>query len=921
MRAGFSCLALALLVLVGSVQGQEIRLLPVASTGDVICMPGTGDCGPTEIILAKGGAGNDVEVTMFMQLDGWDPDDDGIPTLGGFQGAFDKDTFFGVNATPSNPGVNIMWYDEAGLNICGEQVYMSLKVCTSDLSDPIPNVDWLSDCGADAGVCGTFPAGCIDRPDWVYAGMGYTPTISCAGADYTMGAASTDCRDDDDEFPYFYGGTAKVVVPADARSSYSLNFVDDVNFTLYNDCGGVLIPGLNRTPAVITIQTGSCCYGIGSPGAGCTPDLRADECDLLAAPREFRPGVDCSVECCVCLTDFDCNDDNACTDDTCFPECVCNNIPNFVIGTECCDPVTGDLTIIDDGNLCTDDICNPDGTVDHIPNTDPCDDDNGCTVNDACDGGVCVGDDVNDFPCVDDSDCVFTEGSWPCVDLFCECLLATPLVINVDPGEYPDANCFDVGDEITMQVTMLAGSEEINGGQFLLTYDDECLELIDVGPCDGSIFDKTPAVSYWGGGSIFYVTHVEPYEVEVEPGVFEFITGTKGPADMACLTFVKLDGCDACNVCFDGVNPENTFLTNSEGNLVDYTTACSKDVRLNGTLSMDDMGDVDVNADCGMPTANIVWDTPTADDTCGEADIVCTGAFAHNVGEPAPDQAIVDALVMNGGVFTQGQWYFQCTATNDCGDTMQEVWTVMVSDKHSLDVEVHVGGLVPGNVERCICFELYDEACNAPVIECTEMYFGPPYNFRGHADGFLKIEKYNWECIAAVDPYHTLRAEGELACVDNVWKATWKGDPLLGGNWLIPGNLDYWKGTANTPNVIDVVDFSQFIVSVQGGGVMSADTTCGMPGPHGDINGDGVVDNIDYGIIEANFLASAKDVCCVDVPGAFDAPVTSISVKDLRARGLGELTSADLNGDGWVDADDMLAYQQGVSVKKVRSTR
>jgi hypothetical protein len=493
------------------------------------------------------------------------------------------------------------------------------------------------------------------------------------------------------------------------------------------------------------------------------------------------------------------------------------------------------------------------------------------------------------------------------------------LVITVDPGEYPDGNCFDEGDEVHMTVTMLAGSEEINGGQFNMAYDPECLELVDVGPCEGSIFDKTPAVSYWGDGHIFYVTHVEPYEVE--PGVY--VTGTKGPADMACLTFLKLDGCDACNVCFDDVNPEHTYLTNSEGNLVDYTAACSKDVRLNSTLTMDDMDDFEVNADCGYPTATIGWDTPTADATCGEAEIACTGAFAHNVGEPAPPQAMVDALVMNGGVFTQGQYFFQCTATNDCGGSMQEIWTVNVSDKHSLDVEVHVSNLVAGNVERCICFELYDAACTEPVVVCTEMYFGPPYNFRGHAtlDEPLKIEKYNWECIAAVDPYHTLRSQGELGCVDNVWKATWKGDPLLGGNWLISGNLDYFKGTANTPNVIDVVDFSMFIVSVQGGGVMSADTTCGMPGPHGDINGDGVVDNIDYGIIEANFLASAKDVCCADGPGTFDSPVTAISVKQLRTLGMGELGAADLNNDGMVDADDMIAYQQGVSTKRTRSTR
>jgi hypothetical protein len=345
-------------------------------------MPGVGDCGPTEIILAKGGAPNAVTVTMFMQLDGWDPDDNGTPTLGGYQGAFDATTYQGGLAAdvayvghPGNPGTpvgcNIEPYDQSGLNICSQQVFMSLKICTTNLADPVANADWLSDCTAGAGVCGPFPNGCIDRPDFVYNGMGYTPTVSCAGADYTMGAASTDCRDDDDEFPYFYGGTIVFEVPECAKGTYNVDFVNNVNFTLFNDCGGVLIPGLSQTAGQITIETGSCCFGIGTPTAGCIDNLRADQCALQPAPREFRPGVDCTVECCACVTDFDCNDNNACTDDWCT-DCVCNHADNYMVGIECCNPATGDTVIIDDGNLCTDDICDSGtGIVTNPPNTDP----------------------------------------------------------------------------------------------------------------------------------------------------------------------------------------------------------------------------------------------------------------------------------------------------------------------------------------------------------------------------------------------------------------------------------------------------------------------------------------------------------------------------------------------------------------------
>jgi len=36
-------------------------------------------------------------------------------------------------------------------------------------------------------------------------------------------------------------------------------------------------------------------------------------------------------------------------------------------------------------------------------------------------------------------------------------------------------------------------------------------------------------------------------------------------------------------------------------------------------------------------------------------------------------------------------------------------------------------------------------------------------------------------------------------------------------------------------------------------------------------------------------------------------------VKELRRRGMGELTVADLNGDGWVDLRDMQIYMNGGS--------
>ena len=91
-----------------------------------------------------------------------------------------------------------------------------------------------------------------------------------------------------------------------------------------------------------------------------------------------------------------------------------------------------------------------------------------------------------------------------------------------------------------------------------------------------------------------------------------------------------------------------------------------------------------------------------------------------------------------------------------------------------------------------------------------------------------------------------------------------------------------------------------------------------------DINADGLVDAIDFSIIQMNFLMASKNTCCPDE--AQPVPFTEISVKQLRMMGLGDLVVADLNGDGLLNVDDMEAYQQGVTpvdtvIQRKRGTR
>jgi hypothetical protein len=250
-------------------------------------------------------------------------------------------------------------------------------------------------------------------------------------------------------------------------------------------------------------------------------------------------------------------------------------------------------------------------------------------------------------------------------------------------------------------------------------------------------------------------------------------------------------------------------------------------------------------------------------------------------------------------------------------------WTVTVNDVTSLDITV---GLSPtsqskpgDNLTRCIKFTLFSNCVQEPLVFSDDVTFGGLFEFVGKSTGKIKIPgSGQWDCITAQDQLHTLRScytfDGDEDCVNGQLNASFSGDPLLGGNWLIGGNLDGWK--KDDPNadpsldVIDILDFGTF-VSQYLHAYGDTDTPCGTPGPNADINGDGVADLDDYAFISANFLVNSK-LCCCGPQTASAIAVTEISVAQLRADGRADLISADLNGDSLLNLADMAAFEQGV---------
>ena len=121
------------------------------------------------------------------------------------------------------------------------------------------------------------------------------------------------------------------------------------------------------------------------------------------------------------------------------------------------------------------------------------------------------------------------------------------------------------------------------------------------------------------------------------------------------------------------------------------------------------------------------------------------------------------------------------------------------------------------------------------------------------------------------------------------------------------------NGNLNGDEHIDVVDYAEYLACVTDAPVPVAETPCGTEGPHCDINGDGLVNLLDFSFIAVNLFNEAKagcDAVCSPsaTPQAGDA-IESISVRELTEKGYGRVARiADVDNNGVVNRTDMALY-------------
>lgn len=860
------------------------------------------------------------------------------------------------SSTITSPGNHRAWFDIlvsgfAPLELKGVQVNVDFASYSSGAGAPLENPTDAcaggAECAASLGLgsrcAGADPpnfcgAGCC-RPgfyngaksNWIAGVNAEFPllegdpsdfgiaNVATASTEFSFGVAILDepCKKDagDD----YYAGTWVIDIPLGAVGTYTIGFLPTPS-SFITACDNSL-PAFVVNGGVIDVPDGQCCGGL-----DCLSDNGSESQCTDAGGTNFTAGKTCAEPCSCLGNNANCNDGDRCTDDICNAADICENPDNFP-DTDCCEPATGDLSIIDDGDGCTTDSCsasNNRGSAEHPVSSagTGCDDGNDCFFGDVCDGansqagGGCSGTDVNLETCTTSADCETKTGvAFDCVGGFCFCTLSPDLGFIVDGDK-----CLVDDQKVNVAVHVGAASVPINGAQFVIEYDPTCLSFNSIAPAGGAYTQQVAEIVNTGAGTIFYAVGVDFGTV-----------GDFGNADLAVVSFTKIGGCASCQLCFGGENPMNTFLTDDDGQFVGVTPSCSNTISGAGSLSINVPPSVKVNSDCTSPTSLVTWDAPSSGDTCGGTTIVCEGLHRSGLEYTA-------AEVANGGEIPQGDSGFTCCAINECGAEACDGWTVTVNDSNSLDVVIQMSPTMrtaPGaTLTRCIKFEVFNNCLNAPLVFEQDIHFGGLFDFVGKFTDQIKIpDAIQPACITARDQHHSLRScylFGAGDCVDGVLSARFSGDPLLGGNWLTGGNLDgYLKEDPNASHdVIDILDFGQFVAQYNetydsdGDGNPDGNTPCGaFSGGHADINGDGIVDILDFSFVSMNFLEDSKDCCC-PAGAAKNAPRTSVTVRELRQMGMLNLISADLNSDGVVDLNDMAAFLNGdIPVKKVRGTR
>jgi hypothetical protein len=296
---------IAIGITAASSPGGTYSLVPVSASG-------THSIIGNEIRLQGPGQ----QVTLELRISDWDPQ-----LLRTYQATIDSSGYTTALAGSLAPTFVACGADSECVTAFGTGSSCE-RFCDGGTNDGTPcNVDG----NCPGGTCEFVrcKAGFQDttRPDWVFAGLQILNEVSTFSLDYAYGATTFGATVADTGEKY--AGTLLLSVSPDAIGTFTIGFIDDIGATFMDDGDGFPIPVDTLNPALVTV---------------------------------------------LCDSPEDCDDNNACTTDSCSAQGVCTNVPNYNTNTHCCNPANGDLTPLSDGNECTQDVCDTStGQVTHPP--------------------------------------------------------------------------------------------------------------------------------------------------------------------------------------------------------------------------------------------------------------------------------------------------------------------------------------------------------------------------------------------------------------------------------------------------------------------------------------------------------------------------------------------------------------------------
>ena len=459
-----------------------------------------------------------------------------------------------------------------------------------------------------------------------------------------------------------------------------------------------------------------------------------------------------------------------------------------------------------------------------------------------------------------------------------------------------------VGQKLVVAIKM-QGSVDAAGAQFVIAFDSSKLSLDSA------------------GGNAYTLPQSSPMDFEIyesaSANMLKLALGTTSgtgdatiSGDIAYLTFTCLEEfCDASSlVSFSSSGGFSTKLTDANGTAVSLGSAenlgeVSRDITAPSMNPAPAARYYWADAD-GSNKALVELTDPTGTDSCGS--VVVTSD------EPADNKypANADTTVTYRGTDEFGNYAEVSTHVDVAADSLLLAKVAMggsfAASSFTRGLSMSAAGATAGT--------------DSDARTVTMSTFG--LGDSSHAEGQVNMQllgSVEWfgGCAELRDPSHSLRTAVSIAAQagsgthgGREYNSRYQADARgRSDDYLVVGNI-------NGDSVIDILDFGSFVA--QRGANVSLDTTASTSGVHADMNASAFVNNADLSFLAVNFF-KVDETCSSSF--TTQRPLSRIKVSQLRAMGLANQAGADINGDGWVDTTDMSLMMQGAEPRNTTSAK